>query len=190
MPGRSRGFTLIEILVSILIVGIMISVAVVSLSLASDDRAIREEARRFMTLMDIVQDEAMMQGRDFGIEFLSAGYRFVEYDPLGAVWAEVPDDDILVLRTLPEDFEMGLFLEEQRVLLEEEPKLMQAPDDDRPPSQIENYAPHVLVYSSGDMTPFEIYIERVTDRRVVGLRADLLGNIEIIEDDASYVPQP
>ena len=68
MPGRARGFTLIEVLVSIVIVGILISVAVVTLSLASDDRALREEARRFMTLMDVVQDEAMMQGRDFGIE--------------------------------------------------------------------------------------------------------------------------
>ncbi|MDX1507350.1 MAG: type II secretion system minor pseudopilin GspH [Woeseiaceae bacterium] len=188
MPGRDRGFTLIEILVSIVIVGILISVAVVTLSLASDDRALREEARRFMTLMDVLQDEAMMQGRDFGIEFLRAGYRFVEYDPLAASWAEVPNDDILVLRALPDDLELDLFLEEKRVLLQENPKRIQSPDEDRPQTEIENYAPHILVYSSGDMTPFELYIERATDRMSVGMRGDLLGNIEVIEDDADYVP--
>ena len=188
MPGRDRGFTLIEILVAIVIVGVLVSVAVVSLSLASDDRAIREEARRFMTLMDVVQDEAMMQGRDFGIEFLRSGYRFVEYDPLAATWAEVPNDDILVLRSLPEELELDLFLEEKRVLLQENPKRIQPADEDRPQSRIEAYAPHILVYSSGDMTPFELHIERVTDRLSVGLQGDLLGNIEIIEDDAGYNP--
>ena len=83
---------------------------------------------------------------------------------------------------------LDLFLEEKRVLLEETPKLIQDPDDDRAPSEIESFAPHILIYSSGDMTPFEIYIERVTDRLSVGIQGDLLGNIELIEDDAEFQP--
>ena len=183
MPGRARGFTLIEILVAILIVGILVAAAVVSLNLAPTDRELRQEARRFMTLMDVVRDEAMMQGREFGIEFQRASYRFVEYDPLAASWAEVPEDDALRLRILGAGLEFDLLLEESRVLLDQNPKALENPDDDRPVADVERYAPHVLVYSSGDITPFELHIARDSDRMTVGMQADLLGNIDFIEDD-------
>ena len=62
-PIRSRGFTLIEILVVVIIIGTVMSIAVLSLNLASDDRDLQTEARRFMSLVEVVQDEAMVQGR-------------------------------------------------------------------------------------------------------------------------------
>ena len=52
-----------------------------------------------------------------------------------------------------------------------------------PTPELKNYAPHVLIFSSGDMTPFELSIRRVTDQLAVALKGDLLGNIEFIEDE-------
>ena len=91
-PRLSRAFTLIEILVVVSIIGIVLSIAVISLGVLGDDRELREEARRFAALVQVAQDEALMQGREFGIEFMSNGFRFVEYDPFLNRWDEVIGD--------------------------------------------------------------------------------------------------
>ncbi len=84
--GRDRGFTLIELLVTIVIISIILSIAVLSLSLVGDDREVRKEAQRLMSLLEVAQDDAVLQGREFGVEFLIGSYRFVEYEPLSGKW--------------------------------------------------------------------------------------------------------
>lgn len=180
-----RGFTLIEILVVIVIIGTVLTLAMLSFGLLGNDRELQTEAKRFMALVEVVQDEASMQGREFGIELMTAGYRFVEYDALGAQWADIPGDDVLRLRSLPEDVELELFLEDKRILLDDDPAEFDDPDkkSNRPATTV--YAPHLLVYSSGDATPFELHVWRRFDDLRVVLRGDALGAVEVInpEDD-------
>ncbi|MDX1515801.1 MAG: type II secretion system minor pseudopilin GspH [Woeseiaceae bacterium] len=178
---RSRGFTLIEILVAVVIVGIVMSVAVLSLTLVADDREIRNEARRLMSLIEVAQNDAMMQGREFGVEFMLGGYRFVEYDALAAAWAPPPGDDALRLWTLPEDYELQLFIDDTRVPLDVEPKKL---DADAPgPADRTPYLPHVFLFSSGEVTPFELQLTRLLDSRSVAIEGDLLGNLDFVTDD-------
>ena len=177
------GFTLVELLVSIVIIGIVLSIAVLSLSLVDNDREIRREAQRLMAIIDIAKDDAVLQGREFGIEFTVSGYRFVEYDPFSTTWLEVPGDDLLRLRALPEDVELDLFLEEKQVSLEEEPAELFAEDDSDPSPTARNYAPHVMILSSGDMTPFELHINRLTDDVMIAMQADILGNLKLLTED-------
>lgn len=181
MPGRARGFTLIEILVAVVIIGIVMSVAVLSLTLAGDDRALREEARRFMALIELARDDAAMQGREFGVELMRQSYRFVEYDPLTNQWAETLDDDYLRYRALPEGIEFELYLEDQRVELEFDAQVIDY--EERPGLVTQDYAPHLLVFSSGDATAFELHLVRALDDVRVGIQGDLLGNFEFMSDD-------
>lgn len=185
--GRPRGFTLIELLVSITIIGIVLSIAVLSLNLASDDREIRTEARRLMSILTAVQDDAILQGRDFGIEFLSASYRFVEYDNQTGQWYDVTADDLMRVRSLPEEYDLALFLEDQQVLLDESPLELADADEEDPDADVLDYTPHVFIFSSGDMTPFELRFTRLTDQLSVAIEGDLLGNLDFaIEDDDDY----
>ena len=180
---HSRAFTLIEILVVISIFAIVVSIAVLSLGLLGDDRNLRQEGRRVITLVQLAQDEATMQGREFGIEFMSGGYRFVEYDPFLNAWGEIVGDDTLTMRQLPEDTEFDLFIEGQRVLLNTEAAEFEQPDETSFASGIPDYAPHVLVFSSGDMTPFELHIIHSELDQVVMLESNLLGDIKFSEED-------
>lgn len=180
---RVSGFSLIEILVVIVIIGIVSSIALMSLGILSDDRDLRVEAQRMLTLLEIAGDEAMMQGREFGLEVMTDSFRFVEYDPLTSQWNEVLGDDTLRLRRLPEDVEFDLFLEDQRILLEMDPADFDKTESmaNRDPSK--TYTPHLLILSSGDTSPFEVHITRSVDGQMVTLSRDLAGDFEIVSGE-------
>lgn len=184
MRHRNRGFTLIELLVAVFIIAVVLSVTVLSVGLVGDDRDLQTEARRLISLLELTQDEAMMQGREFGVEFMQGGYRFVEYDPLSNQWAEPIDDGTLRYRPLPEGVEFELFLEDRAVALAPEPADIATPDeeDDEREFGRDQYAPHLLIYSSGDMSAFELRLVRDFDQAAVAMGGDLLGNIEILDD--------
>ncbi len=179
-----RGFTLIELLVVIALLGILISIAVVSFNLIGDDRGVQKEIQKLSSLIDLASEEAQMQGRDYGLEFLQTGYRFVEYDPFLDTWNEVIDDELLRPRTLQEDMELELRLEDRRVLLQTEAKETEQEDDMNNRDLTDDYLPHVLILASGDITPFQLFVVRLTDRVTVGLELKLGSGLEVIVDDA------
>ena len=180
---RDRGFTLIELLVTIVIIGIILSIAVMSLSLVGDDREVRKEAQRLMSLLEVAKDDAVLQGREFGVEFLLGSYRFVEYEPISGQWLDILGEDLLRTRQIPEEMEISLFLEGKRITLEENPIELADADRADATTQARYYAPHIMLFSSGDMTPFEVHINRVTDSLSVALQGDLLGNLEFVDDE-------
>lgn len=181
--SRQAGFSLLEIMVVVVIIGIVLSVASLSFGFLRNDRELQTEATRFIALAEVALDEATMQGREFGIELMTAGYRFVEYDALTAVWMEIPADDTLRLRELPEDVEFELFLEGKNILLDDDPAKFDDPEKRTNRFDREVYAPHLLIFSSGDATPFELRILRGHDDQEIILQGDALGNVKIVKPD-------
>jgi general secretion pathway protein H len=178
---RTAAFTLIELLVVIVIIAVISSVALLSLGILGDDRELQREARRLSSLIELANDDATIQGRDFGLEILSSGYRFVEHDPLLNQWHELLGDDFLRARQLGEGMEFELFLEERRVLLD-----MEAAETERDEDGAEltdNYLPHILILSSGDVSPFELRLSRASDQATITLTMSLAGELEIESDD-------
>jgi general secretion pathway protein H len=176
LHGRSDGFSLIEILVVIVIIGIIMSIAVLSITLVGGDSQLRDEAQRIVSLVDVARDESLLQGREFGLEFMQTSYRFVEFDPLTLQWSEIIGDDTLRPRELPEELD-------RRVLLKTDPARTASDEEDR--SGIERYAPHILIYSSGDMSPFELHLVRRIDNSVIALQGDAAGALEIVTPEDS-----
>lgn len=178
-PCRGGGFTLIEVLVVVVIIGIISAIVVLGLGNIGNDRDLQNEARRMTSLIEMASDEATLQGRDFGVEIMQTGYRFVEYEPLTGQWAEVIGDDLMRQRQLAEDTEFDLFLEDKRVLLEFEAADTVRNDDDDNNDLGEDYLPHVLVLSSGDISPFVLEIIRMSDRSSVQLSASPAGELKV-----------
>jgi general secretion pathway protein H len=106
------------------------------------------------------------------------GYRFLELDPVTRQWTEIFGDDIFRPRNLPDYAELELYIEGQRIELELEPAVIDE-DDDR----AEQLRPHVFLFSSGDMTPFELHFRRAYNDRVSVLEGDLLGKLALVMDD-------
>ena len=184
MRNRSPqpGFTLIEILVVIVVIGIIVSIGLLSLGVLGDDRQLRREAFRIGSLLEVAQDEAVMQGREFGLEVMLTSYRFVEFDPFQRLWAEVQADDVFRARQLPEGIEFDLYLEDKSVLLEIDAEDLSDPDAKDNSNSRDEFAPHILIFSSGDSTPFQLRIlDRERDYSVI-LTGDLVGSIEVMTE--------
>jgi general secretion pathway protein H len=176
----ARGFTLIEVLVVVVIVGIISAVVLLSFGVLGDDRSLQQQARRLSSLIALASDDALMQGRDFGLEFSRTGYRFLEFDPQTRRWYEVVGDDLLRPRSLEDPLQMALALEDREVSLGERFAAMEEDErEDGDDALADDYAPHVLILSSGDVTPFDLRILRPTDRSEVTLDMAPTGEMEI-----------
>jgi general secretion pathway protein H len=140
--ARSRGFTLLEVLVVVIIIGIVISFAVLSIN--SDDKTLEEEARRLQALINLAGQEAVLQSRELALEFTDDGYDFLVFD--GEKWQPLADDEILRPRTLPGELVVEYEAEGERLTL-------QSTNDEKTP-------PRIYFLSSGEMTPFHLTVRR------------------------------
>jgi general secretion pathway protein H len=178
------GFTLIELLVAVVVISVIVSIGLLSLGVLGDDRQLRREAFRVGSLLEVAQDEAVMQGREFGLEILQTSYRFVEFDPYQQRWAEIVADDQFRARQLPDGIEFDLFLEDKSVLLKIDAEELSDEDDEA--NSISNsrneFAPHILIFSSGDSTPFELRIVDRAREYTVILTGDLAGSVEVMTE--------
>jgi general secretion pathway protein H len=183
---RKHGaFTLIELLVVVVIIGIVSSFLLLSFGILGNDRALDQQVRRLGSLLELTRDEATLQGRDFGLEVMQGGYRFVELDPILGQWSEVVGDDMLRARQLDEDMEIELYIEDRKVVLSREPAKTERKEENKMNQRNlrEDYAPHVLILSSGDLSPFRMTIVRAADRARKTLSVSVAGEIRIESDD-------
>ncbi len=146
-PFRSAGFTLLEIMVVVLIIGILLSVFTLSVGSFTEDQG-AEDARRMRILVEMASEEAAMQGREIGMTFYQHGYEFAwrqiledEEGQRYIQWAPVDNDRLLRARDLGEDLSIDLELGGEEIILLYERD-----------SEAE-YQPHVYLMSSGEIEP-------------------------------------
>lgn len=148
------GFTLMEILVVIVIIGIIVSAGTLAMGVLGKDRQVEDQTRRFWAVMQQAREEAELEGLDTGVFVSTAGYEFVRLDPRLNEWAPIEDDQLYAKRELPEGLKFRAWIDAHEVVLKPEVvdwKLKEAQ---------KKFAPQILVLSSGDIIPFELRIER------------------------------
>jgi general secretion pathway protein H len=170
--SRDGGFSLIELLVVIVILGIMVGMAVLSMGLLRGTDHAETEARRLTALLALVGEEALVQGRDFGVEFFEDGYRFLSWDADTGLWTEVTDEAALRRRTLPPELSIALAVDGREVIVQS--------DERRGTRKPDEIAPQVAIFSSGELTPFELFLVTgfVADAWV--LRGRMRGDLELV----------
>lgn len=71
------GFTLLEVLVVVFIIGITLTLVQVNVS-RGESQVLRDEALRLETLLRLVQDEVNAGGQSLALELQTDGYRFYQ----------------------------------------------------------------------------------------------------------------
>jgi general secretion pathway protein H len=112
--GIQRGFTLVELLVVLVVMGIALGIVVVQL-MPDDRAALREEAARLALLLENAGLEARSSGRSMAWSVENTGYLFWKKNNYND-WARIEDDSAFRPRTLPEGTHIGeVTLEDQLV---------------------------------------------------------------------------
>jgi general secretion pathway protein H len=171
--SRSSGFTLLEVLVVIVIIGIITSMAMVSTRVLGGDHEMDQEARRLVAVLTQAREDAMLEGRDVGVRVDARGYDFMHYEGRVEQWELVSDDPLLRERTLPDGLEASLILESRVVRL----PVRAAPTERDPP------LPQVVLMASGDLVPFEVRLERAGTKEIRAVVGNAEGKLEILAND-------
>ena len=96
---HARGFTLIEVLVTVVIIAVLASVLVLSVSAGDEEQWLRREAQRLQARIDYACERAELTGREIGLNLRRNGYAFST--PVGEEWRYIDDDDALRAAELP-----------------------------------------------------------------------------------------
>jgi len=168
------GFTLIELLVVIVIIGIVLSIASLSMGVLGRDHEIEDQARRLYAVLGEVREESELQGKDLGLLIERDGYTFMRYDYSKNQWLILSGDELTDRRTLPAGLQLRLWLEGREVIIkshaENQSLLANASSSGSSSASsaaallsnptADQVVPQVALLSSGEMSPFELRIER------------------------------
>jgi general secretion pathway protein H len=152
--ARAAGFTLLEILVVLVVVGV--SLALVSVNFLPDDRRLlRDSGERIAAILEQAQDEALMTGGSIAWSATDYSYRFWKLDP-DHNWVDASADEWLQERL----FEPGVRVSELRI-------------DDKPAKA----DARIVLSASGRGVPFRLVLALRAER--LGISGDALGRITL-----------
>jgi general secretion pathway protein H len=172
-----RGFSLLELLLVLVIVGLIVSLAGLSVSSGSRPYVVEGSVRVFADVAEYAMDEAQLSGSDMGLLFQqsrdtntdSYSYQWLQRQTSG--WQQAPrDEDLFAAREFPPGVELRLEVEEGITDLSEG-------IDEAGAAELQ---PQVIYYSSGESTPGILTLVEVDDGSILWeLEWDLLGRMTL-----------
>lgn len=161
-PGVSvqRGFTLLELLLVILIIGLM--VGTVSLALPDSANKQRQQlASRLQAQINLASQQSVFQNKDIGLRISAISYNFYQFE--GDRWILLEPQSRFSPRPLPPETYFELSLEDQPINLKDAPQ------------------PQVLFLSDGQMSSFQLSLRTIDPDSSFSLRGDLNGQTLLSE---------
>lgn len=151
-----QGFTLIEVLLVVVIVGILMGVTVISLNIQDPSRRLLLESERLSSNIRFARMLAENDQREIGLELMPEAYRFLAFDNAQRLWLPLENEPALKPVAIPNIAIRWL----------ERPEDADNPlvsDDNAERTQLE---PDLILLSSGEATPGQLQLRVIGDDRV------------------------
>jgi general secretion pathway protein H len=152
---RINGFTLIELLIVIVIIGIVSSVALLTLS-RNQNKNIEHFAQELVQVITLAEHEAMLRPATLGLGLTATTYQFYIYKPLSQ-WQPLTDKYFSV-HSVPHNIQMLLKMNDQLIELDAKPV--------------------IVISESNDLTPFVILLSEPGKAPVYQVVGEANGTIK------------
>lgn len=141
MRAGQGGFTLIELMVVLIIIGLLASLAMTGLSGNHSNREVKEAASNLRLLMQEASDRAVLDNQEIGLVMDDQGYSFLVFDENEKTWRSM-----LKKPFSPRSFPETLTLVKHVDL--DIPSMNASDESER--------IPDIVFFSSGEHTPFRL----------------------------------
>jgi general secretion pathway protein H len=168
LRARSAGFTLLELMIVVFIVGLVTAGAIIAFGGQRGDTELERETQRLNALFDYVREQAELQTRDYGFRINNLSYSFVVFDVLQNQWRPVDEDEALRERKFPQGIDPAVVVDGRRIVL------------DRKKPGITDFAPQVMIFANGDLSSFEIFLKREGGGDETRIYTDEQTNIQML----------
>ena len=153
-----RGFTLWELLIVVAIVAITLSMMQFSMGLGGENRELKRVGKDLGKLFHLLNQEAVFENRNYAISVQENGFLVLEYD--GGAWTPAGESFFTRIK-MAESQSSRLIIEDKVIDISKKTQ----PD------------PHILILSSGEMTPFEWSIRDQYSKYGIVLQGNIVGGV-------------
>lgn len=178
----ANGFTLLELLVVMVIIGVLASMVGLTVGGRATDDRMQAESQRLEELLRLASDEAQSKGLELGFRQTLDGFEFMSADPATGAW-EVVGEGSFRPRTIPEPFALELRIEGR--LIKPLPTVAATPAREK--KAFDNEAskkadetrnePQVLILSTGEMTAFTLDLKLKGVPRFYRIEGNAMGEL-------------
>ena len=155
-----QGFTLTEVMLVIVLIGVMVSAIQFSFSGNKPEQLLEQNSARFAGIFDVAAEYGLLNNVELGLFIEENSYQFLGYD--GTSWAPIANNPLFEVYTLPEGIEISLQLDdlpiEETLLFDSSVLINEDEEDDFTEEEEEKKKtiPQVYMLSGGDITPFSL----------------------------------
>lgn len=178
---RAAGFTLIEIMLVLVLLATSSVAVMMTLPESKEDKA-KDEAARFYHLIQLLGEDALLNGYDYGIRVEPNRYQFLELT--GKEWKPVSGSRYFTEVKMDEgirlDVEIGSYSWQDKDRLFKPGSLFNEDLFAEQTDKDKIKPPQVFVMASGEFTPFTLTFEADGEEHYWRVQADEVGLLHLL----------